>query len=424
VSQQSGEACSRSAPEILDVENHYDATLKTISMIGTAAILALCFLFSSNRRAIQWRVVLWGLGLQAVVAAFVLRTDTGYKLLDRISGGIVWFLHFSSDGAQFIFGRLADPNGSLGTIFAFQVLPLIIFVAAFFSMLYYFRVIPMLVELGGKLLFRLMRTSGAESLEVVASIVMDQTSAPLVIRPYLAGLTESELLTVMTAGMAHISAAMLGAYVLLGAEARDLLTAVVMTAPGSIMISKMLVPETAKPATAADARTEFGEKSANVLEAISRGVTDGLFLALTVGAMLIAFVALIAVANGILSAVHTSLQSIFGYLLGPVAWTLGVPWTDARTVGNLMATKLVLNEFLAFSMLGPLKGHIAARSFTIASFAICGFSNFGSIGIQIGALGSLAPSRKSDVAKLGFRALLAGTFANYLSAAIVGLLMR
>lgn len=393
-------------------------------MIGILAILALCFLLSSNRRAIEWRVVLWGLGLQVVVAAFVLRTDTGYRLLDRIASGVVWLLHFSSDGAKFIFGPLADPNGSLGTIFAFQVLPLIIFVAAFFSMLYYFRVIPILVELGGKLMFRLMRTSGAESLEVVASIVMDQTSAPLVIRPYLAGLTESELLTVMTAGMAHVSAAMLGAYVLLGAEARDLLTAVVMTAPGAIMISKMLVPETAKPATAGDARIDSSEKSANVLEAISRGVTDGLFLALTVGAMLIAFVALIAVANGVLGAVHTSLQTIFGYVLGPVAWTLGVPWADARTVGNLMATKVVLNEFLAFSMLGPLKGHIAPHSFTIASFAICGFSNFGSIGIQIGALGSLAPNRKSDVAKLGFRALLAGTFANYLSAAIVGLIMR
>jgi CNT family concentrative nucleoside transporter len=393
-------------------------------MIGIVAIMALCFLLSSNRGAIQWRVVLGGLGLQVVVAAFVLRTDTGYRLLDRIARSVVWFLHFSSDGAKFIFGPLADPNGSLGTIFAFQVLPLIIFVAAFFSMLYHFRVIPILVEFGGKLMFRLMRTSGAESLEVVASIVMDQTSAPLMIRPYLAGLTESELLTVMTAGMAHISAAMLGAYVLLGAEARDLLTAVVMTAPGAIMVSKMLVPETAKPATAGDARIDSSEKSANVLEAISRGVTDGLFLALTVGAMLIAFVALIAVANGVLGAVHTSLETIFGYVLGPVAWTLGVPWADARTVGNLMATKLVLNEFLAFSMLGPLKGHIAPHSFTIASFAICGFSNFGSIGIQIGALGSLAPNRKSDVAKLGFRALLAGTFANYLSAAIVGLIMR
>ncbi|MGA8556120.1 MAG: nucleoside transporter C-terminal domain-containing protein [Candidatus Acidiferrales bacterium] len=393
-------------------------------MVGILIILATSYLLSSNRRAIQWRIVLWGIGLQIVVAAFVLRTDLGYRLLDKISSGIVWFLHFSSDGAQFVFGRLADPNGLLGMVFAFQVLPLIIFVAAFLSILYYFRVIPVLVDLGGKIMFLLMRTSGAESLEVVASIVMDQTSAPLVIRPYLAGLTDSELLTVMTAGMAHISAAMLGAYVLLGAEARDLLTAVVMTAPGAILISKMLLPEMGKPATAGSARIDFGEKSATVLEAISRGVTDGLFLALTVGAMLIAFVALIAVANGVLSTAHTSLQSIFGYVLGPVAWTLGVPWADARAVGSLMATKLVLNEFLAFSMLGPMKGHIAARSFSIATYAICGFSNFGSIGIQIGAIGSLAPSRKSDLAKLGFRALLAGTLANYLSAAIVGLFLR
>jgi len=395
-----------------------------IVMVGIVAILAASYLLSSNRRAIQWRVVLWGLGLQGVVAAFVLRTDAGYRLLERISAGIVWFLQFSFHGAQFVFGRLADPHGGFGILFAFQVLPLIIFVAACFSILYYFRVIPTLIELGGKLMFQIMRTSGAESLEVVASIVMDQTSAPLVIRPYLAGLTESELLTVMTTGMAHISAAMLGAYVLLGAEARDLLTAVVMTAPGAILISKMLVPEVKIPATASHARIDVREKSVNVLQAISRGVTDGLSLALIVGAMLITFVALIALTNGVLSIAHTSLESVFGYILGPVAWTLGVPWSDARAVGSVMATKLVLNEFLAFSMLGPLKGHIAARSFTVATYAICGFSNFGSIGIQIGALGSLAPTRKADVARLGFRALLAGTFANYLSAGIVGLLLR
>ena len=393
-------------------------------MLGIAVILLVCYLLSSNRKAIQPRIILWGLGLQFALAAFVMRTHVGYWLLDRISLGIVWLLGFSRAGSEFVFGKLADPNGSLGTLFAFQILPIIIFIAALFSILYYLRVLPFVVGLGGKLMFRLMRTSGAESLEVVASIVMDQTSAPLVIRPYLDGLTQSELMTVMTAGMAHISGAMLGAYVLLGADARHLLTAVVMTAPGTILITKMLIPETGKPATGGRADFEVRETYTNILDAIARGVTDGLHLALTVAAMLIAFVALIALSNGMLGKMHTSLQEIFGYALAPAAWIIGVPWHDARAVGSLMATKLVLNEFLAFAMLGPLKGHIAARSYDIAQYAICGFSNFGSIGIQIGAIGALAPNRKSDLARLGFRALFAATLANYLSAAIAGIFLH
>lgn len=393
-------------------------------MLGIAVILLVCYLLSSNRKAIQPRIILWGLGLQFALAAFVMRTHVGYWLLDRISLGIVWLLGFSRAGSEFVFGKLADPNGSLGTLFAFQILPIIIFIAALFSILYYLRVLPFIVGLGGKLMFRLMRTSGAESLEVVASIVMDQTSAPLVIRPYLDGLTQSELMTVMTAGMAHISGAMLGAYVLLGADARHLLTAVVMTAPGTILITKMLIPETGKPATGGRADFEVRETYTNILDAIARGVTDGLHLALTVAAMLIAFVALIALSNGMLGKMHTSLQEIFGYALAPAAWIIGVSWHDARAVGSLMATKLVLNEFLAFAMLGPLKGHIAARSYDIAQYAICGFSNFGSIGIQIGAIGALAPNRKSDLARLGFRALFAATLANYLSAAIAGIFLH
>jgi CNT family concentrative nucleoside transporter len=397
---------------------------EAISMLGIVTILAVCYLLSSNRKAIQVRVVLWGLGLQFLLAAFVMRTHAGFWLLDRASRGIVWLLGFSRAGSEFVFGKLADPNGSLGVLFAFQILPIIIFIAALFSILYYLRVIPVVVGLGGKMMFWLMRTSGAESLEVVASIVMDQTSAPLVIRPYLDGLTMSELMTIMTAGMAHISGAMLGAYVLLGADARHLLTAVVMTAPGTILITKMLIPETGKPATAGNADFEVREEYINILDAISRGVTDGLHLALTVGAMLIAFVALIALSNGILGTMHTSLQAIFGYLLAPAAWIIGIPWHDARAVGSLMATKLVLNEFLAFAMLGPLKGQIAERSYAIATYAICGFANFGSIGIQIGAIGALAPSRKKDLARLGFRALLAATLANYLSAAIAGIFLH
>ena len=392
-------------------------------MLGAAAILLACYLLSANRKAIQWRVVAWGIGLQLMVAAFVLRTNFGYRLLDTLSRGIMWVIHFSFEGSRFVFGNLGDPNGGYGILFAFQILPIIIFVAALFSVLYYLRVIPVLIGLGAKVMFRLMRTSGAESLEVCASIVIDQTSAPLVIKPYLPSLTQSELLTIMTAGMAHISGSMLGAYALLGADPRHLLTAVVMTAPGTILISKMLLPETGTPVTASGAPAGLEDRSCNFLNAIARGTTDGLQLALTVGAMLVVFVSLIGLANGILGAGHTSLQSIFGYALSPIAWLLGVPWKDATVVGSLMATKLVLNEFIAFSMLGPLKGQISQRSFVIATYALCGFANFGSIGIQIGAIGTVAPNRRTDLAQLGLRALLGATLANYLSASIIGLFM-
>jgi CNT family concentrative nucleoside transporter len=396
-----------------------------VPLLGILTILGLAFLLSKKRTAIPWRTVAWGFGLQLLVALFVLRTRAGYWALTKASDGAVWLINFAFEGSKFVFGPLGDPHGNLGLIFAFQVLPLIIYVACLFSILYYLRVLPTLVLLVGKLMFKLMRTSGAESLEVAASILMGQTEAPLVIRPYLEDLTESELMTIMTAGMAHIAGSVLGAYILFGAEPRHLLTAVVMTAPGTILISKILVPETGEPKTGGKVELKLEKKHVNLLDAASHGVTDGLFLALNVGAMLIAFYALIYLINGTLGILqtHTTLQDIFGSVLRPVAWLLGVPWQDARTVGNLMGVKVVLNEFVAFSMLGPMKGHLATRSFTIATYALCGFANFSSIGIQIGGIGSLAPSRKSDLARLGFRALLAGTMANYLAAAIAGLLL-
>jgi CNT family concentrative nucleoside transporter len=394
------------------------------SLLGIVTILVTCYALSRHRNAIRWRIVAWGLGLQFLIAMFVLRTGTGYWLLSKASNGVVWFLDFAFQGSKFVFGPLGDPKGSLGMVFAFQALPLIIYVAAFFSILYYLRVLPALVSLVAKAMFRLMGTSGAESLEVAASIVMGQTEAPLVIRPYLEALTDSELMTVMTAGMAHIAGSVLGAYILFGAQARHLLTAVVMTAPGTMLISKMLVPETGQPQTAGEVRLIVEKRFVNLLDAVSGGVTDGLMMALNVGAMLIAFVALIGLANGALAFAHTNFGRVFGYLLAPVAWLLGVPWHDATAVGNLLATKIILNEFVAFSMLGPLKGHIAERSFTIATYALCGFANFASIGVQIGGIGALVPSRRQDLARLGFWALLAGTLANYLSAAIVGLFIR
>jgi CNT family concentrative nucleoside transporter len=394
-----------------------------VPLLGILIILLAAFLLSKSRRAISWRIVGWGLGLQILVALFVLRTHAGYWLLETVSEGFVKLLNFSFAGSSFVFGPLGVKGGPFGVVFAFQALPMIIFVACLSSILYYLRVLPTLVFLAGKVMFKLMGTSGAESLEVGASIVMGQTEAPLVIRPYLEELTESELMTVMTAGMAHIAGSVFGAYVMFGAEPRHLMTAVVMTAPGTILISKMLVPELGSPKTAGKIERIAGQKAVNVLDAASRGVADGLYLALNVAAMLIAFIALVYLANGILSVLHTNLQSLFGYTLAPVAWIIGVPWQDAKAVGNLMGTKLVLNEFVAFSMLGPMKGHLAERSYTIATYALCGFANFSSVGIQIGGIGALAPSRRQDLARLGFQALLAGTMANYLAAAIAGLLL-
>jgi CNT family concentrative nucleoside transporter len=398
---------------------------RLVPLLGILTLLGIALALSRNRRAISWRVVGWGLGLQFLIAIFVLRTNVGYWLLDEASRGAVWLLNFSFEGSKFLFGPLGDPKGNLGLIFAFQVLPIIIYVACLSAILYYLRVLPLLVRLMGLAMSKILRSSGAESLEVAASIMLGQTEAPLTIRPYLDDLTESELMTIMTAGMAHISGATLGAYILFGAEARHLLTAVFMTAPGTILIAKIMQPEVAVPKTAGQVNIALEKRDVNLLDAASHGVTDGLFLALNVGAMLIAFYALIYLCNGIFSALHThiTLQSIFGHVLAPIAWLLGVPWQDATRVGNLMGTKMVLNEFVAFTQLGPLKGHIAARSFTIATYALCGFANFSSIGIQIGGIGSLAPSRKRDLARLGFRALIAGTLANYLSAAIAGLLL-
>ena len=398
---------------------------RLIPLLGMTVILAAATLLSRNRKAIPWRTVGWGLTAQILVAIFVLRTSVGYRLVSKVSSAFVSVLNCAFAGSEFVFGDLGKHGGSLGFVFAFQALPMIIFVASLMSILYYLRVIPFLVVWTGRAMARLLKTSGAESLEVAASIFMGQTEAPLVIRPYLAELTESELMTVMTAGMAHIAGSVFGAYVLFGAEARHLLTAVVMTAPGTIVLSKMLIPETGHPKTSREVRLSEESRPVNLLDAAARGVYDGLHLALNVGAMLVAFVALIYLANLALGRVYAGLdlQTIIGYPLAPLAWLLGVPWRDAAMVGNLLGTKVVVNEFVAFSMLGALKAHIAERSFTIATFALCGFANFTSIGIQIGGIGALAPTRKQDLARLGLRALIAGTLANYLAAAIAGLLL-
>ena len=268
-----------------------------------------------------------------------------------------------------------------------------------------------------------MKASGAETLNVAASIFMGQTEAPLTIRPFLAKMTQSELMTVMTSGMAHISGGIMAAYVLFGIEAQHLLTAVIMTAPGTLMMAKIFVPETQVPETMGTVRLEHEKTDVNIIDAAGRGTSEGLMLALNVGAMLISFLALIALLNAILGLAGLSLQQIFGWVFAPIAWSMGVPWRDAPAIGNLLGTRMVLNEFVAYSQLGPMKASLDPRSFTIATFALCGFANFASIGMQVGGIGALAPSRRSDLARLGFRAMMAGTLANFVTATIAGFLL-
>lgn len=406
------------------------------SLIGLLVILGIAYVFSTNRRAIRLKTVAWGLGLQFAFALFVLKTEWGRAIFQKAGDAINRLLSYSFEGSKFVFGSLGEKGSSLGFYFAFQVLPTIIFIAAFFAILYHFGVMQAVVKLFAKVMTFLMGASGAESLNVAASVFMGQTEAPLTIRPYIAETTQSELMTIMTSGMAHISGGIMGAYILFGIEAKHLLTAVIMTAPGTILMAKMFVPETETPKTAGTVTLKVEKTDTNILAAIARGTGEGLNLAINVGAMLISFLALIALANGILGGVHnllqrqfgfgyfpSSLQQIFGVLFSPIAWVMGVPWRDSMTIGNLLGTRLVLNELVAFSQLGPLRPVLDPRSFTIATFALCGFANFSSIGIQIGGIGALAPSRKQDLARLGLRAVAAGTLANFMSATIAGMLL-
>jgi CNT family concentrative nucleoside transporter len=406
-------------------------------LVGLLVILGIAYALSTNRRAIDRRTVAWGLALQVVFALLVLKTTAGQRVFQTLGGAINRLLDFAFVGSSFVFGPLGDKEAwprimttvlgeegaRYGVIFAFQVLPTIIFIAALFAILYYFGIMQVVVRLFAIVMRRVMKASGAESLNVAASIFMGQTEAPLTIRPYLPRMTESELMTVMTSGMAHISGGIMAAYILFGIEAQHLLTAVIMTAPGTLMMAKIFVPETEMPETMGTVRLEVVTTDVNVIDAAGRGTGEGLHLALNVGAMLISFLALVALVNALLGLAGLSLQQIFGWVFAPVAWAMGVPWRDAPVIGNLLGTRMALNEFVAYSQLGPMKGALDPRSFTIATFALCGFANFSSIGIQIGGIGALAPSRRHDLARLGLRAMLAGTLANFVTATIAGFLL-
>src|SRR5665213_1296037 len=346
-------------------------------ILGILVVMAVAYLFSNNRRAIQPRVIYWGLGLQIGFAVLVLKTPVA-EWFKALSGVINQVLGYSIEGSRFVFGdKLGAPNDQFGVVFAFQVLPIVIFIASLFAILYYLGVMQIFVRAMALVMQKVMRTSGAESTSVAASIFMGQTEAPLTIRPFLAGLTQSELFTVMTSGMAHISGSVMAAYVLIAhVEFQHLLTAVIMTAPATLMLAKVLMPETETPATAGSVKIEVEKPGVNLIDAAARGAWDGMQLALNVGAMLIAFIALIALANGILGAIHNvygfgwlppTMQGILGHIFAPVAWIMGVRWADANTVSNLLGTRLILNEFVAYVDLGKLTTQMDHKSFVIAT---------------------------------------------------------
>ena len=464
------------------------------ALIGFVAILAIAWAISTNRRAINWRPVIWGLVMQIIVAVFVLKGEViatamapftppleqwgvalifiavavvvtqiakrmpaggarrglwtvfgvfavlaflAYNLLrylfETMKHVVNSLIAYTEEGSKFVFGVLGAQNGNLGFIFATQVLPTIIFIASIFAVLYYLGVMQLVVRFFAKIMTRFMGVSGAESTSVAASIFMGQTEAPLTIRPFLPEMTRSELMTVMTAGMAHISGGIMAAYVLVAkVDVIHLLTAVIMTAPGAIMMAKMIVPEEEQPKTGGDVEVVVPQQDVNVIDAAGRGAIEGLHLSLNVAGMLIAFIALVALVNGIFGYVHglwawfpASLDIVLGYIFRPIAWAMGVSWKDSLTVGNLLGTRMVLNEFVAFVKLGePGVGNMLDhRSFVITTYALCGFANFSSIAIQIGGIGSLAPTRRGDLARLGLRAMMAGTLANFLTATIAGVLL-
>ena len=422
-------------------------------LLGLSFLVLVGFLLSSNRRRIDWRLVGTGLLLQVVFAVLVLKVDRVAQSFDWLSQQVVTFLNFSEKGAEFLFGGLVNNQDTFGYIFAFKVLPTVVFFSAFTSVLYYFGIIQRVIKVFAWIMSRTMRLSGAESLAAAANIFIGQTEAPLVVKPYLDKMTKSELMCLMVGGMATIAGGVLAAYIaFLGGSseaekiyfAKHLLTASIMSAPAAIVIAKMLYPETETVDRTLDVSRE--KIGTNVLDAIARGTTDGLKLAINVGAMLLVFTALIAVFNwitvdwiggptGLNEQINQqtagrytglSLQYILGNLFAPVAWIIGVPAADIISVGQLLGEKTILNEFFAYASLSDLKNSgllTSNRSIVIATYSLCGFANFASIGIQIGGIGGLAPSQQSNLAKFGIKALIGGTIAALMTATIAGMLI-
>jgi len=417
-------------------------------LFGLAVLIGIAWLFSNNRRAVDWRLVVTGILLQIGFAAIVLLVPGGRDVFDWLGQGFVKVLSFVNEGSNFIFGGLMDTS-KVGFIFAFQVLPTIIFFSALMGVLYHLGVMQMVVRAMAWAITKVMKVSGAETTSVCASVFIGQTEAPLTVRPYIPRMTESELITMMIGGMAHIAGGVLAAYVgMLGGSdpvqqafyAKHLLAASIMAAPATLVVAKLLIPETGTPLTRGTVKMEVEKTTSNVIDAAAAGAGDGLRLALNIGAMLLAFIALIALLNapltwlGEISGLQamlgkpTNLSTLLGYLLAPIAWVIGTPWTDATTVGSLIGQKVVINEFVAYTELAKVvNGQVPGMMLSdegrlIATYALCGFANFSSIAIQIGGIGGLAPERRADLARFGLRAVLGGSIATFMTATIAGVL--
>ena len=402
-------------------------------LIGILVFLGVAYVLSTNRAAIRWRTVVWGLSLQLTFSLLVLRLGFGRRLWAAGGEAVTQLIVAADEGGRFVFGWLAtDPNPD-HFVFAFKVLPIIIFVSGLSSCLYYLGIMQIVVGGIAGLMTRTMGVSGSESVAVAANVFVGQTEAPLIVAPYVPEMTESELMVLMTAGMATVSGAVLGGYIALGIHPDHLLAASFMAAPASLVMAKIMVPETSTPKTAGRVSLRIERTSANLIDALAHGAGQGARLALNIAAMLIAFVAMVYLFNGVLAAVSRALglndllgmtptlQLILGYLLAPLAFLMGVPWEESLQVGQLIGVKVVLNEFVAYRDLAAVRETLGPKSELIATYALCGFANFGSIGVQIGGIGGLAPDRKWEVAKLGMKALLAGSMASFLTASLAAI---
>ncbi|WP_085522214.1 NupC/NupG family nucleoside CNT transporter [Tuberibacillus sp. Marseille-P3662] len=395
-------------------------------ILGIIVILGIAFLFSNNKKAINFRTILLALVIQILFALIVLKWPLGHQALKWVSDKVEKVVGTAGSGIDFLFGPVLPEDGS---IFAFQVLPVIIFFSSLISVLYYLGVMQWMIRLLGGALQKLLKTSKVESMNAAGNIFLGQTEAPLVVKPYIKNMTNSEMFAVMTGGLSTVAGSVLAGYALLGVPMQYLIAASFMAAPAGLLMAKLIIPESHKEETTDDVTLEKDTETTNVIDAAARGASDGLKLALTVGAMLIAFISLIALINLLLDWVggwvglDITLQQILGYIFSPIAFLIGVPWDEAIRAGSLIGQKIVLNEFVAFSNFGPNIAEYTEKTKTIISFALCGFANVGSMAILIGGLSPMAPNRRGDIARLGVKAIIAGTLANLLSAAIAGMLV-
>ncbi|MDQ0253100.1 CNT family concentrative nucleoside transporter [Evansella vedderi] len=397
-------------------------------IFGIIVVFAIAFLFSSNRKAIKPRTILGGLAIQLAFAFIVLKWDLGQRLLQQIALGVNEIIKYANEGIAFLFeGIFMGEN--VGFIFAFQVLPIVIFFSSLISVLYYIGLMQLVIRFLGGLLSKLLGTSKAESLSAAANIFVGQTEAPLVVKPYLDKMTKSEIFAVMTGGLASVAGSVLIGYSLLGVPLEYLLAASFMAAPAGLIMAKTMVPETDFSKTSDEIKLEKDTESTNVIDAAARGASTGLQLALNIGAMLLAFIALIALINGLLGIIGgwfqlegLTLEGILGVVFAPLAFAIGVPWAEAVQAGGFIGQKLIVNEFVAYASFAPMIEELSPKTVAVISFALCGFANISSLGILLGGLGNLAPSRRPDIAKLGLRAVLAGMLASLLSASIAGML--